>query len=327
MNCKQFNSIGLEEVLAALGHLPTRQNEKEAWYLSPFGPESEASLKVDRPNNVWYLFSEGIGGTTTDFMRKYLNTSVKGVLEWAAQQGFSSFQPQIKAPEPHSTYYIDRIMDIQSPNLIEYLHERGLSAKVYPLIKEIWFTTGDKKLYAIGFKNRLDGWELRNAFYKGALNKKDISVISFPLQSLATTGEKQNLTVAVFEGFMDMLSFVQMQKAFKGNLLVLNSTALLKRAIEELTKYPTINLFLDNDNAGRKCRDTILEAFPNAQDFSHIYSAHKDLNQYLMEKRERHALPAPKAGNSQQPKRGCAEQQDEYREETNRIKKGVRRRM
>ena len=35
MNCKQFNSISLEEVLLSLGHLPTKQNEKEAWYLNP----------------------------------------------------------------------------------------------------------------------------------------------------------------------------------------------------------------------------------------------------------------------------------------------------
>ncbi|MDR6920201.1 toprim domain-containing protein [Chryseobacterium sp. 2987] len=325
MNCKQFNSIGLEEVLAALGHLPVKQNDKEAWYLSPFGAEKQASFKVDRQNNVWYLFSEGIGGTTTDFMRKYLNTSVKGVLEWASNQNFSSFQPQIKTSRPEPNYRIDRISDIQNSNLMQYLHERGLSAKIYPLIKEIWFTIENKQFYAVGFRNRSEGWELRNAFYKGALNTKDISVLSFPGNSAAEG--KTNTNVAIFEGFMDALSFAEMQKDFKGDLLVLNSIALLKRAMVALVRYPEINLFLDNDNAGKKCRDTIMEAFPHAQDFSHIYSAHKDLNQYLVEKRRRQALPAPKAGNIQQSERGCAEQQDECREETNRIKKGVRRRM
>ncbi|WP_353148607.1 toprim domain-containing protein [Chryseobacterium sp.] len=325
MNCKQLNSIRLEEVLAFLGHLPTRQNEKEAWYLSPFGAEKQASFKVGRPNNVWHLFSEGIGGTTTDFMRKYLNTSVKGVLEWASNQNFSSFQPQIKVPKPNPTYRIDRISDIQNSNLMQYLHERGLSAKIYPLIKEIWFTIENKQFYAVGFRNRSEGWELRNAFYKGALNTKDISVFSF--QGDSPMNERTATRVAVFEGFIDALSFVQMQKDFKGDLLVLNSIALLKKAMEELARYPEINLFLDNDNAGKKCRDTIMEAFPHARDFSHIYAAHKDLNQYLVEKIQRQALSAPKAGNIQQPERGCAEQQDECREETNRIKKGVRRRM
>ena len=94
MNCKQFNSIKLEEVLVSLGHHPTKQNEKEAWFLNPFGTETEASFKLDKRNNIWYLHSEGIGGNNTDFMMKYLKASVKEVLEWTENQNFSSFQPQ-----------------------------------------------------------------------------------------------------------------------------------------------------------------------------------------------------------------------------------------
>jgi hypothetical protein len=44
MNCKQFNSIKLEEVLVSLGHHPTKQNEKEAWYLNPFSTETKPLL-------------------------------------------------------------------------------------------------------------------------------------------------------------------------------------------------------------------------------------------------------------------------------------------
>ena len=62
MNCKQFNRISLEEVLLSLGPLPTKQNEKEAWYLNPFASESQASFKLDKRLNAWYLHSEGIGG-------------------------------------------------------------------------------------------------------------------------------------------------------------------------------------------------------------------------------------------------------------------------
>jgi DNA primase len=83
MNCNQFNSIKLEEVLVSLGHHPTKQNEKEAWYLNPFSTETQASFKLNKRNNVWYLHSEGIGGNNIDFMKKYLNASIKEVLEWA----------------------------------------------------------------------------------------------------------------------------------------------------------------------------------------------------------------------------------------------------
>jgi len=286
MNCKQFNTIPLEEVLLSLGHLATKQNEKEAWYLNPFANESQASFKLDKRINAWYLHSEGIGGNNTDFMKKYLNASVNEVLIWAEKQNFSSFhqQQQIKKSEPN--YRIDEILDLQNPNLKQYLQGRGLSPKIYDYIKEVRFTIGCKKLYAIGFENLSGGFELRNSFYKGSLLKKDISILNLnsDLQSLSNIQDKNSRGIAVFEGFMDALSFIEMQKSFAGHLLVMNSIALLNKSREHLKNYSDIHLFLDNDNAGIKCRSEIIKCFPEAKDHSGIYSNHKDLNEFLINK-------------------------------------------
>ena len=46
MNCKQFNSVKLEEILVSLGHHPTKQNEKEAWFLNPFPQKHKPLLKL-----------------------------------------------------------------------------------------------------------------------------------------------------------------------------------------------------------------------------------------------------------------------------------------
>ena len=281
MNCNQFNSIKLEEVLVSVGHHPTKQNEKEAWYLNPFSTETQASFKLDKRNNVWYLHSEGIGGNNIDFMMKYLNDSVKEVLEWAEKQNFSSFQPQngirLKNSKPNSNYQITEIKELQNENLKKYLHQRGLSQIIYPLIKEVHFTIGEKNLYTIGFENRSGGWELRNSFYKGSLLKKDISLINLNNQT-------ENKNVAVFEGFTDALSFVEMKPFFNGDLLVMNSVSLLNRTKEYLKNYSEINLFLDNDKAGETCKNSILKSFPEAKDHSEIYTLHKDLNDYLLSK-------------------------------------------
>ncbi|MDG4655127.1 CHC2 zinc finger domain-containing protein, partial [Chryseobacterium arthrosphaerae] len=96
MNCQTLNNnIRLEEVLASLGHLPVKCNKKEAWFLNPFGLEKEASFKIDRHKNVWYLFSEGKGGKTADFIVKYFNCSVSEALSWAEEKNFNfSFQKQ-----------------------------------------------------------------------------------------------------------------------------------------------------------------------------------------------------------------------------------------
>ena len=282
MNCKQFNSIKLEEVLVSLGHHPTKQNEKEAWYRNPFATENQASFKLDKRNNIWYLHSEGIGGNNIDFMKKYLKSSVKEVLEWTEKQNFSSFQPQNVIQKQNSlkeNYQITEIKELQNENLKDYLHQRGLSTKVYPLVKEIHFTIGEKNLYAIGFENLSGGWELRNSFYKGSLIKKDISILNFNNES-----QNQNETgkrIAIFEGFMDALSFVEMKPFFIGDLLVMNSISLLNRTKEHLKIYSEIHLFLDNDKAGETCKNEILKSFPEAKDHSEIYTLHKDLNDYL----------------------------------------------
>ena len=280
MNCKQFNTIPLEEVLFSLGHHPTKQNEKEAWFLNPFATENHASFKLDKRNNIWYLHSEGIGGNNTDFMQKYLKSSVKEVLEWTEKQNFSSFQPQNVIQKQNSlnqNYQITEIKELQNENLKKYLHQRGLSQIIYPLIKEVHFTIGEKNLYTIGFENRSGGWELRNSFYKGSLLKKDISLINLNNQT-------ENKNVAVFEGFTDALSFVEMKPFFNGDLLVMNSVSLLNRTKEYLKNYSKINLFLDNDKAGETCKNSILKSFPEAKDHSEIYTLHKDLNDYLLSK-------------------------------------------
>ena len=286
MNCKQFNSVKLEEILVSLGHHPTKQNEKEAWFLNPFYTETQASFKINKNLNYWYLHSEGIGGNNVDFMKKYLNASVKEVLEWAEKQNFSSFQQQnvIHSINSKPNYQITEIKKLQNEHLKSYLHQRGLSKVVYPLVKEIHFTIGEKKLYAIGFENFSGGWELRNSFYKGSLLMKDISILNFNNES-----QNQNKTgkrIAVFEGFIDALSFVEMKPFYNGYLLVMNSISLLNRTKEYLQNYSEIHLFLDNDKAGETCKNSILKSFPEAKDHSEIYALHKDLNDYLKSKKE-----------------------------------------
>lgn len=86
----------------------------------------------------------------------------------------------------------------------------------------------------------------------------------------------------VFEGFTDALSFIEMQKAYRGDLLVMNSIALLNKTKDYLKNYSDIHLFLDNDRAGKICKNEILKSFPEAKDHSKIYFPHKDLNDYLL---------------------------------------------
>ncbi len=116
--------------------------------------------------------------------------------------------------------------------------------------------------------------------------KKDVSIINLSSndQDKSNIQDRVVKGVAVFEGFMDALSFIEMQKSFSGDILVMNSIALLNKSIEHLKNYSGINLFLDNDFAGIKCKSEIIKSFPKAKDRSTIYSEHKDLNEFFVDR-------------------------------------------
>ncbi|MCT4046399.1 toprim domain-containing protein [Elizabethkingia anophelis] len=280
MNCKQFNTVALDEILNLLGHHPSKENEKEAWYINPFSGEKTASFKLDRFKNKWYLFSEAVGGNNTDFIQKYFNYTLPEVLHWAEKQNFSSFHQQTLFKKPEPNYRIDKVYGLQNLNLQKYLQERGLSSYIYKYLKEVHFTIGNKNLYAIGFENLSEGFELRNSFYKGSVLKKDISVIG--IGNSLSTQMSQSKNIAVFEGFMDALSFIELHKSYSGNILVMNSIALLKKTMDYLKDYSEIDLYLDNDKAGIKCAAEIIKSYPKAMDHSKEYREFKDYNEFLL---------------------------------------------
>lgn len=279
MNCKQFNSISLEEVLLSLGHLPTKQNEKEAWYLNPFANESQASFKINKSLNYWYLFSEGIGGTNTDFMKKYLNASVNEVLVWAKNQNFSSFHQQSisnQKPENLSRQYeIIEIKNVQHPALLEYLRERKVGNQTQ-FLDEIHYRMKDKNYFGIGFKNDSGGYEIRNKYSKICLGKKDVSTIKSGSESLR-----------VFEGFFDFLSFKNVENFLEkepADYLILNSVSMINNIKNSLGKYDNIELYFDNDEAGNRAVQIIGNENRNAEDCRVLYSDFKDLNDWMIHK-------------------------------------------
>ena len=277
MNCRQFNTIPLEEVLQILGHLPTKQTEKEAWFLNPFANENHASFKLDKRNNIWFLHSEGIGGNNTDFMMKYLKASVKEVLEWAEKQNFSSFHQQKdyhkKEELPTNNYTIIELKDIQHPALLEYLKFRKVENQT-AFLKEIHYQMNDKNYFGIGFKNDSDGYEIRNKYAKICLGKKDI-----------TTIKNDSGNVKIFEGFIDFLSFKNVENFLEkepSNYIILNSVSMISTLKNSLENYKKIELYFDNDEAGNRAVEMLKNKLEKVEDGRILYKDFKDLNEWAM---------------------------------------------
>ena len=278
MNCTQFNKISVEEILQSLGHFPTKQTEKEAWFLNPFSKENNASFKINRNLNYWYLFSEGIGGNNVDFMKKYLNASISEVLVWAENQNFSSFQnqkifPKQKIENLPKTYEIVDVKEIQHPALIQYLKSRKVEAQKH-LVSEIHYQMNDKKYFGIGFKNDSEGYEIRNAYSKICLGKKDI-----------TTIKNNSKSLRIFEGFFDFISFKNIEKFLENetsDYMILNSVSMINKIKNSLENYEKIDLYFDNDEAGNRAVEIIKNEKIEAEDCRVLYSDFKDLNDWLI---------------------------------------------
>ena len=279
MNCKQFNTIPLEEVLLSLGHLPTKQSEKEAWFLNPFAKENHASFKINKNLNYWYLHSEGIGGKNVDFMKRYLKASVNEVLVWAENQNYSSFHRQnishSKLENLSKNYDIFEIKNVQHPALLEYLKERKVENQT-EFLKEIHYQMNDKNYFGIGFKNDSYGYEIRNKYSKICLGKKDISTIKNSSNSLR-----------IFEGFFDFLSFKSIEKSLESNssdYLILNSVSMISNIKNSLGNYEKVELYFDNDEAGNRAVEMIKNENKDVEDCRVLYSDFKDLNDWLVHK-------------------------------------------
>ena len=88
----------------------------------------------------------------------------------------------------------------------------------------------------------------------------------------------------VFEGFMDFLSALTSFKTDRSgcDTIILNGVGFVKRILDRLPDYHTINLFLDNDKAGLEAAAQIQLIRPDTINRSqNIYPDCKDFNDFL----------------------------------------------
>lgn len=279
MNSTQAREISIEKVLQNLGCEPTKSNENESWYLSPFRIEKTASFKLNRKINRWFDHGEQKGGNVIDFVIQKFEFSVNDALSYLEKfDTFFSFQKQIfetPTKELNSTNHIEKIIPIQHVALIQYLKSRQIhNSKNIKQLKEIHYTINEKNYFALGFQNKSQGLEIRSKYAKICLGKKDITLI-----------HNKSKTLRIYEGFFDYLSFIQVQENLimeESDYLILNSVALLVTNISVLSDYDFIELYLDNDTTGDKYTSLVMEKFENAKDCRVLFHGFKDLNEWLV---------------------------------------------
>ncbi|MEM9701306.1 MAG: toprim domain-containing protein [Planctomycetota bacterium] len=278
MNVKQAKEVPIDELLRQCGYEPTRENGETVWYRSPLRDERTPSFKVNRSRNLWIDFGDGRGGDVIDLAKELFDcpdvSSALQAIERAVGATPIVLLPQKKRkPEPTPDAEILIVGPVKSRSLLHYMKQRGIDpALVTDLVGEVRYRRGGKEYFAIGFPNDAGGYELRTAAFKGTLGRKEITLIP---------GDWEH--AAVFEGFFDYLTAVMLNGGPLGSVvIVLNSTALAERAMATLKELGVqrVDLYRDNDAAGRELLESFQTAWPEATlvDRSTDYPDHSDLN-------------------------------------------------
>ena len=291
MNIEEAKNIRLADYLQSLGYQPVKQQGNNLWYNSPLRAEKAPSFKVNLDRNLWYDFGMGKGGNIIALAQElYQSNDIPYLLNRITEQSPSvypvSFSFGQQSLQSSSAPHVE-IVPLSSPALFAYLQERGINTELAKReCKELRSFRDGKPYFAIAFPNASGGYEVRNKYFKGCTAPKDITHVR-------QQGEPKE-TCFVFEGFMDYLSFLTIRKQRSPeypdlnaqDYLILNSTSNLSKALCPLGDYERIHCFLDNDDAGRKAVEVIQSEYGlRVRDSSHLYSAHKDLNDYLCGKR------------------------------------------
>lgn len=314
MRSEQAKTISISSYLEQVeGIRPknSRLGGKELWYNSPIRQgDKTPSFKVDTILNLWFDHGLSKGGKIIDLVCEIRNVSVREALAILENSGlhYDNYTPSYtsnkntplfqnstanqktksaiekeKSPSANSHILLAE-KELTHPSLIKYIKERAIDFEIAKShLKEIHFKQADKlaQYFALGWKNG-NGYDARNKYFKGYIGTgKNISVIN----------PKSGNELIVFEGFIDYLSYLTYLlnekgiKEVKATVVVLNSTALKKNLTELVQQYQFSKayFFLDNDISGTETLDYFTEALTDIElvDMSHLYSEHKDFNEWL----------------------------------------------
>jgi hypothetical protein len=281
MTIQQAKNMDMVDYLSGLGYEPQKNSHNSYWYLSPLREEKTPSFKVNRAMNRWFDFAEGKGGNLVDFGTLYHQCTVSDflqkldILKPSVNKQKLTKLPSLKEDDSNKINIISE-HQISSYPLLKYLRLRRIADTVAEkYLKEVRYSIGDKIYYALGFKNDVGGYELRNENFKGSSSPKDITFIDNGANS-----------VAVFEGFFNFLShrtiyYNQEQQLL--NFLILNSTSFFEKSIPKMLEHEHAHLFLDNDKTGQKCTQLAFDLNTQKfQDERKLYQQYDDLNDWLM---------------------------------------------
>lgn len=277
-------NVSLTDFLNRLGFQPYGKPSKETMYISMLrDSDTNASFSVNEKLGCWYDHGLGKGGNIIDFAQAYWKgASFKEVIEKIEHACDLSLgkvdyklnpRPRIRQAVKLPNYKIKEVKPFGSSEGINaYLRSRGVFEAAQGRMQEVHYYVEDEKkkrknYFAAAWINEAGGWEVRNKYFKGCLGKKGVTFIP---------GDPKHL--AVFEGYMNYLSWLRENPDSRASVLVLNSLALLDTGIGLAKAFSGIDLYLDRDKSGFTALNSWMKALPYSTDRSGVYKGFNDYN-------------------------------------------------
>jgi len=280
MNIKQ-----IKETYTCLDYLgkPAKKVANGYLYHAPWREDKHPSLSVTPDGRGWQDLATGAKGSVIDLVMMHLNTrDFRRVIEELEKVRTDSFSfPQSNTPDGEKEKGLEytrfELVPLQSRGLYAYLYKRGINIKIAKqFLQEARYSYKQPDdgtyIYTLAYQNDKGGVEMRNSIKKHSKAPKWIT----------THFDRENASVVVFEGFMDMLSFATLCGGVKHNYVVLNSIVNKEAALDTLkTLQNQVYLCLDNDQGGESTTRWLLDALPSVIDIRNRFAPHKDVNDYL----------------------------------------------
>ncbi len=266
---------------------------------SPFRDERTPSFHILAGGYGWVDFGDGTKGGVIDLVMRLEHCdryfAIKRIIE--IKNGGRFFIPVSKQISQSAYRQAPALKVVSSAfisddTLLRYASGRGISEDILRLYcREVAVRKGRSNSVQsyIGFPNNGDGFVLRSAESGPCGKRCTNSAPTYLSPDGILIAEPADCTVAIFEGFFDFLSFIERRRSTHGiipdcDICVLNSVTNMKRSLDFILGHESIDLFLDNDKAGRDTSEAIIKAAPgiDVMDHSGEYAGYGDFNEFHM---------------------------------------------
>lgn len=269
---------------------------------SPFRDERTPSFHIMPEGYGWVDFGDGTKGGVIDLIMRLENCDRSHALRKIAEikNGGCFFAQSNVSISKRPRQLTPALMVVSSAplsnkSLIRYATGRGITEDVLRryCLEIAVKVRGSKNIQSyIGFPNSTDGYVLRSPKVGRDGKRCTSSAPTYISPDGNQTPSPCSAVTAVFEGFFDFMSFIEMRRAESGltpgcDICILNSVSNLSRALGFILRHQEINLFLDNDKAGHETTEAIILAARTASaditvlDHSDEYAGYGDINEFL----------------------------------------------